>query len=197
MTWLHYLKDCAEINKMLNASIKSLATIHWPLSTIHLATPPGEKCGVVLFSSIGSGDNGRGIDFDQIVGVDQARDLNQGAGRIVVTPKLSSHLVNGLEVFHVHQEDVDAGNILQGAAHGLQGGLDIVEHLAGLQPDVPSAYQMSLDIDGYLAGNEVGGPGPPARRWKRCRRGDRGSGDCKRFCPCLLPPEKMPKGRPG
>ena len=40
MTWLHYLKDCAEINKMLNASIKSLATIHWPLSTIHLATPP-------------------------------------------------------------------------------------------------------------------------------------------------------------
>ena len=33
MTWLHYLKDCAEINKMLNASIKSL-------STIHLATPP-------------------------------------------------------------------------------------------------------------------------------------------------------------
>ena len=40
MTWLHYLEDCAEINKMLNASIKSLATIHWPLSTIHLATPP-------------------------------------------------------------------------------------------------------------------------------------------------------------
>ncbi len=40
MTWLHYLKDCAEINKMLNASIKSLATIHWPLSTIHLAPPP-------------------------------------------------------------------------------------------------------------------------------------------------------------
>ena len=35
MTWLHFLKDCAWINKMLNASIKSLATIHWPLSTIH------------------------------------------------------------------------------------------------------------------------------------------------------------------
>ena len=32
MTWLHYLKDCAEINNMLNASIKSLATIHYPLS---------------------------------------------------------------------------------------------------------------------------------------------------------------------
>ena len=32
MTWLHYLKDCAEINKMLNASIKSLATIHYSLS---------------------------------------------------------------------------------------------------------------------------------------------------------------------
>ena len=26
--------------RMLNASIKSLATIHWPLSTIHLTTPP-------------------------------------------------------------------------------------------------------------------------------------------------------------
>ena len=33
MTWLHYLEDYAEINKMLNASIKSLATIHYPLST--------------------------------------------------------------------------------------------------------------------------------------------------------------------
>ena len=32
MTWLHYLKDCAEINNMLNASIKSLATIHYSLS---------------------------------------------------------------------------------------------------------------------------------------------------------------------
>ena len=32
MIWLHYLEDCAEINKMLNASIKSLSTIHYPLS---------------------------------------------------------------------------------------------------------------------------------------------------------------------
>ena len=29
MTWLHFLNDCAEINKMLNASIKSLSTIHY------------------------------------------------------------------------------------------------------------------------------------------------------------------------
>ena len=28
MTWLHFLNDCAEINKMLNASIQSLSTIH-------------------------------------------------------------------------------------------------------------------------------------------------------------------------
>ena len=33
MTWLHFLKDCAWINKMLNASIKSLSTIHYSLST--------------------------------------------------------------------------------------------------------------------------------------------------------------------
>ena len=32
MTWLHFLNVCAEINKMLNASIKSLSTIHYPLS---------------------------------------------------------------------------------------------------------------------------------------------------------------------
>ena len=32
MTWLHFLKDCAEINKMLNASIKSLSTSHYSLS---------------------------------------------------------------------------------------------------------------------------------------------------------------------
>ena len=48
MTWLHYLKDCAEINKMLNASIKSLATIHWPLSTIHLAGPPPPTTGRII-----------------------------------------------------------------------------------------------------------------------------------------------------
>ena len=35
MTWLNFLKDCAEINKMLNALIKSLATIHYPLSHAH------------------------------------------------------------------------------------------------------------------------------------------------------------------
>ena len=35
MTWLHFLNDCDEINKMLNASIKSLSTIHYPLSTNH------------------------------------------------------------------------------------------------------------------------------------------------------------------
>ena len=40
MTWLHYLKDCAEINKMLNVPIQKLSTIHYSLSTIHLATPP-------------------------------------------------------------------------------------------------------------------------------------------------------------
>ena len=28
MTWLHFLNDCTEINKMLNASIKSLSTGH-------------------------------------------------------------------------------------------------------------------------------------------------------------------------
>ena len=33
MTWLNFLNDCAEINKMLNASIQSLSTIHYPLST--------------------------------------------------------------------------------------------------------------------------------------------------------------------
>ena len=33
MTWLHFLNVCAEISKMLNASIKSLTTIHWPLFT--------------------------------------------------------------------------------------------------------------------------------------------------------------------
>ena len=28
MTWLHLLNGCAEINKMLDASIKSLSTVH-------------------------------------------------------------------------------------------------------------------------------------------------------------------------
>ena len=32
MTWLNFLKDYAEINKMLNASIQSLSTIHYSLS---------------------------------------------------------------------------------------------------------------------------------------------------------------------
>ena len=48
MTWLNFLNDCAWINKMLNASIKSLFTIHWPLSTIHLATPPPLTTGRII-----------------------------------------------------------------------------------------------------------------------------------------------------
>ena len=28
MAWLHFLDDCAEINKMLNTSIESLSTLH-------------------------------------------------------------------------------------------------------------------------------------------------------------------------
>ena len=31
----HLLNDCTEINKMLNALIKSLSTRHSPLSTLH------------------------------------------------------------------------------------------------------------------------------------------------------------------
>ena len=40
MTWLHFLNDCTEINKMLNASIQSLSTIHYPLSPA-----PALPCG--------------------------------------------------------------------------------------------------------------------------------------------------------
>ena len=40
MTWWHFLNDCAEIDKMLNASIKSLSTIHYPLSRA-----PALPCG--------------------------------------------------------------------------------------------------------------------------------------------------------
>ena len=40
MTWGTLLSDRAEIDKMLNVSIQSLSTIHYPLITIHLATPP-------------------------------------------------------------------------------------------------------------------------------------------------------------
>ena len=46
MTWLNFLKDCAEINKMLNALIKSLATIH-------LATPPPGMTGRIIRGETG------------------------------------------------------------------------------------------------------------------------------------------------
>ena len=35
MTSLHLLNDCAEIDKILNAMLKSLFTLHSPLSTNH------------------------------------------------------------------------------------------------------------------------------------------------------------------
>ena len=53
MTWLNFLKDCAEINKMLNALIKSLATIHYPLSTIHLAPPTPGMTGRIIRGETG------------------------------------------------------------------------------------------------------------------------------------------------
>ena len=46
MTWLRFLNDCAEINKMLNASIKSL-------STIHLAGPPPDTTRRIIRDETG------------------------------------------------------------------------------------------------------------------------------------------------
>ena len=51
MTWLHFLKDCAEINKMLNASIQSAS--HYPLATIHLAAPPPPTTGRIIRDETG------------------------------------------------------------------------------------------------------------------------------------------------
>ena len=43
MTWLHYLKNCAEINKMLNVPIQKLSTIHYSLSR-----PPPPTTGRII-----------------------------------------------------------------------------------------------------------------------------------------------------
>ena len=44
----HLLNDCTEINKMLNALIKSLSTPHSPLSTLHSSLPtiPSSLCTI-------------------------------------------------------------------------------------------------------------------------------------------------------
>ena len=160
MTWLNFLNDCAEIDKMLNASIKSLATIHYPLSTslricMALATlcPAGPAVRTLQADpAVPFSDRTRalGIDFRHQRGASAQKHLveTMGSGCALLDydgdGRLDVLLING-------GRTPDSPPFVP-RAHALYrnrggGRLEEVTREAGL--DLPAGYGMGVAVSDY------------------------------------------------
>ncbi len=160
MTWLHFLNDCAEINKMLNASIQSLSTIHYPLSTslricMALATlcPAGPAVRTLQADpAVPFSDRTRalGIDFRHQRGASAQKHLveTMGSGCALLDydgdGRLDVLLING-------GRTPDSPPFVP-RAHALYrnrggGRLEEVTREAGL--DLPAGYGMGVAVSDY------------------------------------------------
>ena len=160
MTWLNFLNDCAEIDKMLNASIKSLATSHYPLSTslricMALATlcPAGPAVRTLQADpAVPFSDRTRalGIDFRHQRGASAQKHLveTMGSGCALLDydgdGRLDVLLING-------GRTPDSPPFVP-RAHALYrnrggGRLEEVTREAGL--DLPAGYGMGVAVSDY------------------------------------------------
>ena len=160
MTWLNFLNDCAEINKMLNASIQSLSTIHYPLSTslricMALATlcPAGPAVRTLRADpAVPFSDRTRalGIDFRHQRGASAQKHLveTMGSGCALLDydgdGRLDVLLING-------GRTPDSPPFVP-RAHALYrnrggGRLEEVTREAGL--DLPAGYGMGVAVSDY------------------------------------------------
>src|SRR5262249_57969837 len=91
---------------------------------------------------------------EQGVGRVHVGDLDHGRGgpgRLEVLPAL---FVDRVEVLHVAHVDVDAADVVHGAAGGLDGRLDVLAHLPGLLRDVADARDAAVGPPRRHAGDE-------------------------------------------
>src|ERR1700751_3588478 len=76
------------------------------------------------------GNDGDGADLDQIIGRRHLGDFNHGRGRQRRLEILCAHFVDGLELLHVADIDIDTADIVERAAGGFHGGFHVLADLA-------------------------------------------------------------------
>ena len=95
-----------------------------------------------------------GLDLHQSA-LGQRSDLHSGAGGILTLGKeLGVHRVHGGEIAHILQEHGGLDHVVHGQAGGLQNGLDIGQHLAGLLGDAAGNKLAGGGVKGHLAGRD-------------------------------------------
>src|SRR5687768_17141613 len=93
-------------------------------------------------------------DLDEIVGRHQLGHLDHGRRRGRELEVLAAHLVDLVEVLDVAHVDVDAADVVHGAAGGLDRSLEVLAHLAGLPLDVADRSDGAVGAPRGHAGDE-------------------------------------------
>src|SRR5215831_9719900 len=104
--------------------------------------------------SASRGDDGDGVDLDEIVGRGHLADLDHGGGWRRRAKIFAPHFVDLLEMLHVADVDVDAADVVHAAAGLLDRGLQILADLARLRFDVADAGDRAIGPPRGHAGNE-------------------------------------------
>src|SRR5262249_4600185 len=97
--------------------------------------------------------DGDGLDLDHQVGLGEAHDLEEAAGRRGLREVAVSNLPERLDLGCIRDEDGDLDDVVQGRAAACQGGLEVLEHLPGLSAKVSLPDEVSRLIAGHLAGD--------------------------------------------
>jgi hypothetical protein len=93
----------------------------------------------MTFGESHSSNRGNRADFDQIVRGRHLGDLHHGRGRRWFLEILAPNFVDPVKMLHVADIDIDAADVVERAARGLDGALEIFTDLAGLRLDIADA----------------------------------------------------------
>src|SRR5215831_12457352 len=124
----------------------------WQGSVSGIPAPPTR--GPVALQSASIADDRDGVDLDEIVGRSHLADLDHGGGGRGRPEIFPPHFMNLLEMLHVADIDVDAADVVHGAARLLDRGLQIFADLPGLRFDVADAGDRPIRATRGHAGNE-------------------------------------------
>src|SRR5688572_26184992 len=138
------------------------STMRWPTSpsVMPRAAAACRPCGSLMVSTVRASPSRSfrndcdGVDLDQVVGRHHLGDLDHGGGGQGWLEIFPAHGVDRLEVLHVAHIDVDAADMIERAACGLDRGLDVLANLPGLHGDVADSGDQTVRAARRHAGDE-------------------------------------------
>src|ERR1043166_5319836 len=151
-SWLNHSRLSSNI--LRTASGYSEASRRRTGGIAYLPPPPaaGPCLGRPRPDRLALGNDGRGLDLEQVVLAHQPRDLHQRAGRTVGAEVLLPHRVHLLAILDVAQEDRHLADVGEGGAGGGQAALDVLVHLPGLGHHVGAPDHAPGPVGGPAAG---------------------------------------------